>query len=87
MNTPDTKLKLNEEFVWEPMPDGCILYRQSSGQIMTVNPAAELILTYCDGDTPLKDVYQSVSTDVELTEPAFLEAVQKLMDENVLLPV
>jgi len=87
MTALETKFKLNETFVWEPMPDGCILYCQTSGQILTINPTAELILTYCDGETPLQTIYQSVIEDAPLTEAEFQTAVQKLIEENVLLPV
>lgn len=86
MSAPETKWKLNERFVWEPMGDGCILYCQASGQILTVNPTAELILSYCDGEKSLEAVYQAVTEDTPLEQPAFQEAVQKLIDEQVLLP-
>ena len=81
-----TKFKLNESFVWEPMPDGCILYSQTSGQIITVNPTAELILTYCDGETTLQQVFQNVTEDAPLEPSAFQAAVDKLIEEKVLLP-
>jgi hypothetical protein len=81
----ETKLKLNADFVWEPMPDGCILYCQGTGQIVTVNPAADLILTYCDGESSLQQIYQSVIEDAPLEQPEFQAAVQKLVDEKVLL--
>jgi hypothetical protein len=87
MTALESKFKLNEAFVWEPMPDGCILYCQTSGQILTINPTAELILTYCDGETSLQTVYQSVIEDAPLTEAEFQSAVQKLIEEKVLLPV
>jgi len=82
-----TKFKLNESFVWEPMPDGCILYSQTSGQIITVNPTAELILTYCDGETTLQQVFQSVIEDAPLEPSVFQTAVEKLIEEKILLPV
>lgn len=87
MTALESKFKLNETFVWEPMPDGCILYCQTSGQILTINPTAELILTYCDGETTLQGIYQAVNEDAPMDEASFQSAVQKLIEENVLIPV
>lgn len=81
----DLKPTLNEKFVWEPMPDGCILYCQESGQILTLNPAAELILSYCDGATALGEVYAAVAKEAELPDDAFWVTVTRCLDEKVLL--
>jgi len=87
MTAPDTKLKLNEGFVWEPMNDGCILYCQATGQILTVNPTAELILTYCDGELSLGEVFQAVTQDAPMDEQVFQDSVTKFLAEKVLIPV
>ena len=87
MNQPALKYKLNEEFVWEPMPDGSILYAQSSGQIITVNPVTELILSFCDGETTLPQIFATILEDVPIEQSSFDEAIQKLIAEKVLLPV
>lgn len=87
MMTADTKLKLNEGFVWEPMNDGCILYCQSTGQIITVNPTAELILTYCDGEMSLEQIFLAVNEDAPMDRAAFESSVSKFLDEKVLIPV
>ncbi|MEW6302154.1 MAG: PqqD family peptide modification chaperone [Verrucomicrobiota bacterium] len=82
----DAKLSLNEQFVWEPMPDGCILYCQDSGQIITLNPTAELILSYCDGATSLREVYHAMTQETPIAEDVFFSTVQRFLDEKVLLP-
>jgi PAS domain-containing protein len=78
--------RLNEAFVWEPMPDGCILYCQQTGQILTVNPAAELILSYCDGLTSMEDVLRAVNEDLALAPGEFDEVVKALIEQEVLKP-
>lgn len=80
------KLKLNESFVWEPMPDGCILYSQSSGQIITLNPVTELMLSFFDGETSLDQVYTALQEDAPMDQSVFGDTVDKLMAEKVLLP-
>ena len=85
VNIDGTRYKLNERFTWEPMPDGCILYCQDSGQIMTLSPVVELILTYCDGETPIRTVFESVLQDAELSEESFCKTVDQLVSEKVLL--
>ena len=86
MNSIGSTFKLNDQFTWEPMPDGSILYCQASGQIMTINPITELILSYCDGQTSIGEVLKAVKEDADLSEQEFETAVEKLVAEKVLLP-
>ncbi|MDA7916415.1 hypothetical protein N9B94_04195 [Verrucomicrobia bacterium] len=79
------KPSLNEEFDYEPMPDGCILFKQSSGQIISLNPPAELILSYCDGETELGKVYELTCDEMELEKSAFDETISSLFEQKVLL--
>jgi len=79
------KPRLNETFDWEPMPDGCILFSQETGQVLTVNPTAELILTFCDGENSLETIYEDVSKDIDIPRDAFLETVERFVKEEVLL--
>ena len=81
----ELKPLLNDQFDWEPMPDGCLLYCAETGQILAVNPLAELILTCCDGATPLEQVYAQFAAEMPVTREVFFETVQKFITEKVLL--
>jgi hypothetical protein len=78
------KPALNPAFSWEPMPDGCLVYRTDSGQVLTLNPAAELILTYCDGSMTLAEIFRDITTDLAMPETDFLAAIEKLVAEQAL---
>ena len=79
------KPTLNEKFAWEPMPDGCILYCQESGQILTLNPAAELMLSYCDGTATLEEICSEVTQESELSQDDFWTTVARCLEEKVLV--
>jgi|GEM_PF-2129688 len=80
---------LNENFGWEPMPDGSVVYSFDSSQIITLNPVAELILSFCDGETTVRSVIDSVREELgsgtETSEELFLKAIDELIQQNVLL--
>jgi hypothetical protein len=76
---------LNATFVWEPLPDGCILYCQESGRILTLNPTAELILSYCDGATTLSEIFTLLAEETALGPDAFWSAVKQCLEEQVLV--
>ncbi len=79
------KPQLNEAFDWEPMPDGCLLFSQETGQVLTVNPTAELILSFCDGELTVDEIYDQISQDIELPRESFEETIGRFIEEKVLL--
>ncbi len=86
MQIPDLKPKLNEAFGWEPVPDGCLIYSLDSTQMLTLNPMAELILTYCDGSTSLPQIFQELRAEATLDEAEFVQTIETLLKEKVLIP-
>jgi hypothetical protein len=87
-NLLELKPSLNENFGWEPMPDGSVVYSFDSSQIITLNPIAELILSFCDGESTVQVILQNVRTELEdpdLSEETFLKAIDELLKQNVLL--
>ncbi len=76
---------LNEEFDYEPMPDGCILFKQASGQIISLNPPAELILSFCDGETDIASIFTLSGDEMELDRETFDEVINSLFEQKVLL--
>ena len=80
----ETKPSLNPEFGWEPMPDGCLVFRAETGQVLTLNPAAELILTYCDGTMTVRDIFTEITSELAMPEPEFLATVARMVEEKAL---
>lgn len=85
MDIPDLVPTLNPSLGWEPMEDGCLIYSADGSQILTLNALAELIVSYCDGSTPLRAIYEQVIGDAAIEPAAFMEAVNVLLRERVLL--
>ncbi len=84
-NVLELKPRLNNKFIWEPMPDGCLLWCEESGQILILNPMAELILTYCDGETRLLEISANLAEEVPITQELFLKSIRRFLAEKVLL--
>ena len=85
MELPDWKPRVNEEFGWEPIEDGCIVYSMDSTQILTLNALAEMILTYCDGTLGLPEIYAEINLVAPLSQDAFMEVINQLVSEKALL--
>ena len=85
MEIPNLVPKLNPAFNWEPMEDGCLVYSPDGAQILTLNVVAELILSHCDGLSSLPAIYQQFNADAPLEPSAFMETVNILIREKVLL--
>lgn len=79
------KPRLNEAYDYEPMPDGSLLYDQESGRIVTINPVAELILSFCDGETTIDEVFDKVSEEYEIPRDAYCDTVHQFLEEKVLV--
>ena len=79
------KPALNPDFAWEPMPDGCLVYRTESGQVLTLNPAAELILSYCDGTATVRGIFDEISAEIPMPEAEFLAAISQFLKENAVV--
>ncbi len=77
---------INDRFAWEPVADGCFVYSTEVGQVMTLNAAAELALSYFDGESSLEKIYQELSENADWERKDFLELVDSLVKEKVLLP-
>lgn len=85
MLSPQSIPRLNEEFSWEPLDDGCIIYSTQTTQVITLNALAELTLSYCDGESPLHAIYQSVNTESPLPESDFENLINQLVEQKILL--
>jgi hypothetical protein len=79
------KPSLNEEWGWEPVEDGCMVYSLDSTTIMTLNAAAELVLSYCDGSRTVAELYAVAREEAGIAEHAFFELMERLFKERVVI--
>ena len=85
MSLPLTKPRLNGEFGWEPVEDGCLIYSLNSSKVITLNSLSELVLTYCDGETDLPTIHARINEDAPMSPEELLRVVDQLIAETVLL--
>jgi aminopeptidase-like protein len=82
MNTrfPENYLpSLQENFLWESIPDGAILYEEPGGKLVVLNTAAEWVLCYCDGEHTVVEMFR----DLELSGTMSSEAASKALDSLI----
>lgn len=77
------KLELCDGYRWEALPDGCLLYHESSGKVVTLNEAAELVLMHCDGEHTEDELCQLLVEETELTPSACHQALADLKKEGI----
>lgn len=86
MEASEFKPILNSQYYWEPLTDGCLIYDPTTSKILCLNSLSELILTFCDGQTTLAQIYEHIAQEMEFEEGEFNAAIGKLVEANVLLP-
>jgi hypothetical protein len=77
---------LKEGFLFEPIPEGCMLFEESTGKLVTLNEAAEAVLTYCDSEHTVADICREVSQELQISQRDVRGALQELLAQGVLEP-
>ncbi len=75
---------VRDGFLWEPIPDGCFLYEESTGKLITLNASAEAVLTHCDGESTVAEICQAVESDFQISREEAEEVLKKLISEGVI---
>ncbi len=81
------RLMVGERFAWEPIPDGCLLFEESTGKLLTLNPAAEAVLAHCDGELTGAAISRILETDFEIPTAETRSLLERLRAEGVIGPV
>ena len=71
------RLVVGEGFSWEPIPDGCLLFEESTGRLLTLNPAAEAVLAHCDGELTGAEISRVRINTMMLREGSSNKKVEK----------
>lgn len=54
------KPKANSRILFQPKKDGCLLLNERNGKIHSLNAAAALIWTFCDGNHTPEEIEQAL---------------------------
>ncbi len=75
---------VGDTFSWEPIPEGCLLFEEGTGKLLTLNPSAEAVLTHCDGEQTVGEIVGTLESDWGIPPTETLNLLQRLRDEGVL---
>lgn len=78
------RLVIGEGFAWESIPDGCLLYEERTGKLITMNPIAEAVLTHCDGELTGAEIGQILERDFEIPPAETRRLLAQLHAEGVI---
>ena len=79
-------LVVGSHFSWEPIPDGCLLFEESTGKLLTLNPAAEAVLSHCDGELTGAEIGRVLESDFDIPATETRSLLQRLSAEGVIRP-
>jgi len=75
---------VRESFSWEPIPDGCILYEEASGKMVTLNATAEAVLTHCYGEMTVAEICRTVEGEFQISREESENVLKRLQAEGVI---
>lgn len=76
---------LKEGFLFEPIPEGCLLLEEATGNLITLNSAAEAVLTYCDNALSVAEICRIVEEEWQVPRDEVRQAIARLMELGVLI--
>lgn len=80
------RLVVGSHFAWEPIPEGCLLFEEGTGKLLTLNPAAEAVLAHCDGELTGGEISRVLESDFDIPTAETRSLLQRLSTEGVILP-
>lgn len=78
--------ELSDGFLWEPIPDGCLLFEESTGKLITLNASAEAVLTHCDGELTVAQICRILESDFQIPSEETRSVLKRLLEEGVISP-
>jgi hypothetical protein len=78
---------IRDGFLWESLDEGCLLYHEESGKMVTLNHEAEIVLSHCTGEFPLPDLLRLLEEEFAMAPTAAQAALRQLEDEGVIDPL
>ncbi len=80
---PEPHLRIKDGFQWESLDEGCLLYHEQSGNMITLNAAAEIVLSHCTGEFPLEGLLRLLQQEFGMPPEAAQTALRELEAQGV----
>ena len=81
---PVAALELVEGFLWEELDDGCVLYHEATGRMVTLNGSAEAVMTCCRLGLTAEDVLRRAEGEFGLSRDDCMAGLRLLLKEGVI---
>lgn len=78
--------QVRDGFLWEPIPDGCLIFEEGTGKLVTLNAAAEMVLTYCVGEMTVAEICRTVEEECQIPEEKTRAVIESLVDQGIIAP-
>lgn len=78
---------IRDGFLWESLDEGCLLYHEASGKMITLNLEAEIILSHCTGEFSVADLLDKLERGFSVPPDAARAVIRQLEDEGVIEPL
>jgi hypothetical protein len=76
--------ELMDGFLWEELDDGCVLYHEATGKMVTLNGSAEAILSCCGQGATIEAVSLLAEAEFGLSRDECAAGLRLLLKEGVI---
>jgi hypothetical protein len=80
----DSILLLRPGFLWEVIEDGCLLFEEASGRMLTLSRLAELVLVHSTGEFTAREICGELARLFEVKRDEAMAACRNLLAEGVI---
>ncbi len=77
---------VQDGFLWEPIQDGCLMYHEVSGKLVTLNFTAEAVLSYCDGEHTVSEISRELEDTMQIAAAHTMESLERLIEAGLISP-
>jgi hypothetical protein len=75
---------IREGYLWEPIPEGCLLFQEKTGKLITLNSSAEAVLTHCDGELTVGEICRVLENEFQIPAAETGSVLKRLREEQVI---
>lgn len=75
--------KIRDGFLFEETEDGAVLYESSTGKVITLDRAADLILSHCADGLSVKEITEKITSEFSMSREEVLQGLAGLRDHGI----
>jgi hypothetical protein len=75
--------EIRDGFLFEETEDGAMLYESSTGKVITLDRAADLILSHCADGLSVKEITEKITSEFSMGRDEVLQGLTSLRDHGI----